>query len=576
MDYKDKYWHFRFEFHGETPRQNTLVNLTFKELKSKILLPWHSNEDFRVNKSVLKRPSEHIREVEICWTPQPTSYYSRLLDEERDRGNRESQHVAFIYFWRDRMVFQKNEAVDFTEELLFGCETFQGDTEAPEDEQKVMRAKPTSSEWKKTKVILKKLEKEKRVKDSAVPTGFQPVLGLVVAADIERRAAVRFMKPPKGHRSVLKCHSGNHTFYVGRFASHSAVLVQCANTGSVGPGGAMAKVYGLLDSWPLKAIIMPGITFGRKDKGQRYGDVLVSRSIAAYDSQRYSSDGNQYRADIPRSGKVLYDRMINNSGWRFAVNEQELSKVHKGVLLSGEGLIDNEERLKALIKQFPTSIGGEMEGVGLEAAADAKDCEWIVVKGVCDWAYGKEKSQQPLAAAASLSFLEKALSSEHALSGIASSRDVGNREKDGSRVELLARLYVQKLRSNPTEFGFFASFANDDTQSTIRDITAFGTIEAGNGKELDFFVDPVPKLIPNQERKLVGTFFLTNEDRTLDAICRRHFPGFHSPFIVFENKGDCSGDKVCLIRFSYSYKVSGPTQYEVKRERQFYAVFYSE
>ena len=51
---------------------------------------------------------------------------------------------------------------------------------------------------------------------------------------------------------------------------------------------------------------------------------------------------------------------------------------------------------------MPEAIGGEMEGVGLSAAAIRSRVPWILAKSICDWADGqKHKSYQPLAAGGS-------------------------------------------------------------------------------------------------------------------------------------------------------------------------------
>lgn len=81
-----------------------------------------------------------------------------------------------------------------------------------------------------------------------------------------------------------------------------------------------------------------------------------------------------------------------------------------GDILSGEVLIDNEEYRNELLEKYPDAIGGEMEGVGVANAALTRAKEWIVIKGICDFAdgdKGKNKTQsQQLAAGAAASLCE--------------------------------------------------------------------------------------------------------------------------------------------------------------------------
>ncbi len=52
-----------------------------------------------------------------------------------------------------------------------------------------------------------------------------------------------------------------------------------------------------------------------------------------------------------------------------------------------------------------------MEGAGLAAAAGRVNCEWALVKGICDWADGtkrnpRRESDQEFAAAAAVSLIQ--------------------------------------------------------------------------------------------------------------------------------------------------------------------------
>jgi len=60
-----------------------------------------------------------------------------------------------------------------------------------------------------------------------------------------------------------------------------------------------------------------------------------------------------------------------------------------------------------------------MEGAGVYAASFRAKTEWILVKGVCDWADGrKHDGFQEMAAAASTSLAHFVLSDPNALDGL--------------------------------------------------------------------------------------------------------------------------------------------------------------
>jgi nucleoside phosphorylase len=60
-----------------------------------------------------------------------------------------------------------------------------------------------------------------------------------------------------------------------------------------------------------------------------------------------------------------------------------------------------------------------MEGAGIAAAAERKNREWIVVKGICDWGDGTKKDHhQGFAAASSVDLVEHVLNQLGALDAL--------------------------------------------------------------------------------------------------------------------------------------------------------------
>jgi nucleoside phosphorylase len=159
-------------------------------------------------------------------------------------------------------------------------------------------------------------------------------------------------------------------------------------------------------------VIMVGIAFGIDEKRQQLGTILVSTSIMPYDFKRIgtikSPDGKKCRAEhIFRSEPVHCPRNI--LGQFKAVREKwnNCSRPHPtvefGCILSGQTLIDNLAFRNFLVRKLRTIVGceivgGEMEGAGMTAAAQAIPTDWIIVKAICDWGDGnksveKEKRQ---------------------------------------------------------------------------------------------------------------------------------------------------------------------------------------
>jgi nucleoside phosphorylase len=253
--------------------------------------------------------------------------------------------------------------------------------------------------------------------DEVGPTAV-PAVGVVVAVGVEKEAVLNQMKPLRSARAVHQVFHDSNTYFVGRLGAANVVLCM-SDKGYGGRHGAHAVVSDMISTWRVCAIIAPGIAFGHEAKSQSIGDVLVSHKIIAYENQRIGVAGIVDRGDEPLAGGVLLNRFSNVEGWSFLAPSGVPVERHVGPLLSGEKLVDNPEFKKSLFERHPTAIGGEMEGVGIAAAADRCKREWIIIKAICDWGDGtKESSHQEFAAAAAVSLVVHVLNQPGSLAAL--------------------------------------------------------------------------------------------------------------------------------------------------------------
>ena len=265
---------------------------------------------------------------------------------------------------------------------------------------------------------LAKLPQCKSVSKAVADESHLPVVGLLVATETERRAVLKRLRPPKNKRSVLQIFEGSNTYYAGRFGLTDVVVVM-SQMGSSGRDSSTIVTSEFLEKWNLKAVIMVGIAFGKDAEKQMIGGVLVSDRIISYEPQRLGAEQNQDRGDALRAGVVLLNRFRNVLGWSFLNPNATRCSFQVGPVLSGEKLVDNPNTKADLFERFPTAIGGEMEGAGFAAAAERKNCEWIVVKAICDWGDGsKNKEHQSFAAASAVDFVEHVLNQDGVIDSI--------------------------------------------------------------------------------------------------------------------------------------------------------------
>lgn len=233
----------------------------------------------------------------------------------------------------------------------------------------------------------------------------------ITATAVETAAIQNEMDPAPSSRGLISFPHKHQTYVVGCIGNYRVSHVQC-NMGSGQPGASLLTATDAIKLWRPKAIIMIGICFAISRK-LRIGDVLVAEQLLLYDLKREGVETKIHRGARPFAGSVLRNRFKSADSWSFELSEGKSAKAIPCDLLSGESLIDNSGFLKSLATSFPTAKGGEMEGAGLYAAAEREGLEWIVVKGVCDYAdgrkgYQKEKRQK-LAAASAASFCKHVL-----------------------------------------------------------------------------------------------------------------------------------------------------------------------
>ncbi len=274
-----------------------------------------------------------------------------------------------------------------------------------------------SFEYSQEQWFLAALPKTQPVTLKKAKRRFHPTLGIVVATQTELKAAIKQLRPSKGLSTLWQVSHGNDTFYLGRFGTFESALMLCS-MGTQGATGSTLSCDALLRIWHPKAIVMAGIAFGADRGKQKPGDILVAQHIIPYEAQRQGVP-IQFRNPVPPASDGLLNRFKNVLDWEFSRPDGTRCKIHYGPVLSGDKLIDSESFKQTLLENYPTAIGGEMEGAGLWASAVRNKTEWLLVKGVCDWADGKKNDDyQELAAAASVDLCKHVFQNPHALAGL--------------------------------------------------------------------------------------------------------------------------------------------------------------
>ncbi len=192
---------------------------------------------------------------------------------------------------------------------------------------------------------------------------------------------------------------GDDAWSLATIGGETVVAVGCSRIkgrpvmGPHGRSGSAAKGVRYLAATGAQGIIQVGLAFGIARGPQKVGDVIVSTSLIAYDKRDVKPSAkepgyfNDYSAlEVEPARPALVERCLR---------EKERTKfdfeIHVGAMLSGAARIHCARFRDELYATAPHGndpiVGGEMEGVGLLAAAvRADDPAWCVVKGFSDFA----------------------------------------------------------------------------------------------------------------------------------------------------------------------------------------------
>lgn len=187
-----------------------------------------------------------------------------------------------------------------------------------------------------------------------------------------------------------------NAYYRANYKNHTLMILKCM-PGSGGSAGSALSVQEAISDFNPAAVIACGVAFGCRRKKEKMGDIMVSKQIWQYDPKKEAGRSVIRRGDKASASASLLSRFSSAVvPWE---KENPGISVHVGLIASGETLVNSRAFLNELKQSEPEMIGGEMEGSGVLSAAGRLNCNWIVVKAICDWGVKKTDAYQPQSAA---------------------------------------------------------------------------------------------------------------------------------------------------------------------------------
>lgn len=175
----------------------------------------------------------------------------------------------------------------------------------------------------------------------------------------------------------------DHIVYsLGNIGGVDVVQMQPGMMGMLEPSSTPLVLMSVFREVAPQYVIATGIAFGRQSKGQKLGDILVSRQVVNYETRKAANNDIIFRGD-----KVTCPMLERANA---AINSWKGVKIHQGLVLSGNTLVNSKEFLAQLEKREPEYVGGDMEAYGAYAVASMMKAQWIMIKGISDWGDGSK------------------------------------------------------------------------------------------------------------------------------------------------------------------------------------------
>ena len=246
---------------------------------------------------------------------------------------------------------------------------------------------------------------EKKYKISIKKNPMKTVL-YIVATDTEFEKVAKYYKERGASLDHFELKE-NVYYNLGLIRSSQVYLVK-SGMGAKKPDASILTIKAAIDELKPDFMIMVGIAFGLKEEqvvdgkgkgSQRIGDVMVSSEIEDYGTMKVLENGTIERGLKSSADPALLKRFST------AYILWEKVKVHTGLVITADVLVNRKKYKVDLQERFPDAIGGEMEGCGFLANGN-NNGHWILVKAICDFAYNKGDEYQVDAAMNAIEYVD--------------------------------------------------------------------------------------------------------------------------------------------------------------------------
>ncbi|MGN0309199.1 MAG: 5'-methylthioadenosine/adenosylhomocysteine nucleosidase [Bacteroides sp.] len=170
---------------------------------------------------------------------------------------------------------------------------------------------------------------------------------------------------------------GRLSFVTGRIGRNEVVLAQSG----IGKVNAALGAAALMDLFDIKALVSTGVA-GGIDPVLQVTDVVASSRLAYHDV--WCGDGNAY-GQI--QGLPLYfeaDKQLLEAALRLNEGGELESRVHGGLICTGDQFISNRDELQVIKSRFPEALAVDMESAALAHTCYLRGVPFISFRIISD------------------------------------------------------------------------------------------------------------------------------------------------------------------------------------------------
>ncbi|CAH3174396.1 unnamed protein product, partial [Porites lobata] len=183
-------------------------------------------------------------------------------------------------------------------------------------------------------------------------------------------------------------------------------LFKCYENSSC-PGGSLVSVKNAATLLRPKAVISVGVCSGLHPEKSKLGDVVVSAKLTTYAS-KVVINNQEHSTGMRNYVSKRFLNVIKNcaDGWKAPlknVADAQQVQVHTAAeFLSGPEQVISGQRRDQLAETNHQAIAMENEGEGVFTAAVDCGIEWLIVKGIADYADGSQLASESWSSYASV------------------------------------------------------------------------------------------------------------------------------------------------------------------------------